>query len=147
MKRAIIVKGNPKIGKSSIITPIHDWIKNTYGATDVIKPANWKDGKVDEIRAILKVGKLVIGICSAGDDGATVNKFLDDCFKYDCDIIIGACRRRGSTFNSVRARLVYPSWITEWCMPEGIAPSANMALRISIGIDELKARLIALPKI
>ncbi|WDF54889.1 hypothetical protein [Mucilaginibacter sp. KACC 22063] len=147
MKRAIIVKGRSKVGKSSIIYQCYDWIIKHYTVTHLITPSTWMDGTVQEIKAIIQVGRLVIGICSAGDEQSTVDKHLDDCMMHSCDIIIGACRTRGGTFNTVRSRLSYPNYITEWCIPEWIAPAGKMSTRIRIGADELKARLTALPKL
>jgi Ni2+-binding GTPase involved in maturation of urease and hydrogenase len=150
MKRAVIVKGNPGIGKSTILLAIYDWIKTTY--TPLIlheeiyhKIANDKSSPITDVFGIIQVGNLKIGLCSGGDDGHNVKNFIDESVKANCDIVVCACRRRGGTFNVIRANLTYPNFVTDWCIPESISPS--ISIRVSVGIEEVKARLIGLPKI
>ncbi len=143
MKRAIIVKGTASIGKSTIIYSIYDWIVSTY-CTKPIMNSIWVTNGVHEVRAVLEIGKLKIGIASPGDNAQEVDHNLDEFFKHDVDIIICACRTRGYSFDTVRKRLPYPKYVTNWCVPEWISP--KISVRVPIAIDELKALLIGLSK-
>jgi hypothetical protein len=142
MKRAIIVRGNPGVGKTPILIAIYDWIKRTYGPAIIDEEIYTSD-----VYGILEVGNLRIGLCSAGDDGPSVDDFISKCFRYNCDIIVGACRSRGPTYNLIRARLTYPDFVIEYVIPEWIVSRTSESSRIIIGVDEVKTRLIGLPKI
>jgi hypothetical protein len=141
MKRAIIVKGTANTGKSTIIFSIYDWIVSTY-CVKPIANSTWVTNGVNEVRAVLEVGKLKIGIASPGDTYQEVDQNLDEFFKHDVDIIICSCRTRGYSFDHVRRRLPYPQYVTNWCIPEWISPS--ISVRVPIAINELKALLIGL---
>jgi copper chaperone CopZ len=143
MKRAIIVRGTANIGKTRIIYSIYDWVITTY-CVKPITNAIWTVDGGHEVRAVLEIGKLKIGIGSTGDNVEEVDQNLDEFFKHNVDIIICACRTRGYSYDTVRERLRYPDYVTTWCQPEEI--SSEISTRVKIAIEEVKALLIGLSK-
>jgi len=138
MKRAIIVRGQSGSGKTSVLMNVHSWIMSTYSPS-ILYDAFW----TTDIFQIFTIGGIKIGFCSAGDEGADVQSFLDDCILHKCDLIIGACRGKQSTYNAVKTTLTYPSFIVNWTITYKVASHLVTSYNLQ-WFDEVKALLIGL---
>jgi len=91
MKRAIIVQGQSGSGKTTTIRWIFRWLRLYYKPTI----SNfWDNG---DLSCDLLIGGLNIRLCSAGDEGPFVHDYLTNAIASNANIIIGACRGKGST--------------------------------------------------
>lgn len=145
MKQILIIKGVSNTGKTTKINEIANWIINTYGASNTIGLDPLDMGK--NIFGILTVKNLKIGINSAGDDLASVQKI--ERIQNECDIIIGCCRTKGETFqfyykNYTRGK----GWMDIYFNSDEFpaADLINQKLRDDLIIDGLKCCLIGLEK-
>lgn len=94
-KTIIAIWGVSKSGKSSVLKKTINILKEN--ATDFVILIDGTDKK-----AIIKFGKIIIGIETQGDPGGrqenSLKEFVD---KYECDIILCASRTYGSTVYSI----------------------------------------------
>ncbi len=98
MKTIICIWGASNQGKSETIKGLVPIILNNYpnATTDPVTISYHAD-----IKAIIDIGLLKIGIHSQGDVAHWVRIGLDDLAANACDIIICACRSRGLTLHEV----------------------------------------------
>ena len=96
-KLVIANKGIRSQGKSSSIKKVFDKLQSKY-PNGVIK---YKKGK--EIKAILIINNIKIGIESEGDPFSRIFESIDEFVKENCDIIVVACRTRGETYDKVKS--------------------------------------------
>jgi hypothetical protein len=101
-KLLIAVRGPANSGKTATIVRVYKIIEKKYKPNVLsVTPPFW--GK--EIRAILTIEKIKIGIVSLGDPSNKPRKNLEYFLQYfsrqDCQIIICACRTKGSTYDAV----------------------------------------------
>lgn len=93
MKKTIIAnKGIGSQGKSSTIKIIANKIKENYSTADF----NYLIKKGD-IKLVITIDKIKIGIESEGDPGGRLAESLDYFAEIKCDIIICSCRTSGQT--------------------------------------------------
>jgi len=158
MKKIFILKGISGCGKTTKINTIADWIINTYTIPNTIglDPTNY----LIDTFGILTIGKLKIGINSAGDHENQVKKIdklvelslsnnQDSDSNNDIDIIICACRTRGKGRKHITKNYNYSKgWLQKFINVEKFNPSnilleTNRDKRI---FDELKTWLVGLEK-
>jgi hypothetical protein len=96
-KLVIANKGIRSQGKSSSIKKVFDKLQSKY-PNGVI---TYKKGK--EIKAILIINNIKIGIESEGDPFSRIFESIDEFVKENCDIIVVACRTRGETYDKVKS--------------------------------------------
>ena len=96
-KLVIANKGIRSQGKSSSIKKVFDNLQSKY-SNGVI---TYKKGK--EIKAILIINNIKIGIESEGDPFSRIFESIDEFVKENCDIIVVACRTRGETYDKVKS--------------------------------------------
>lgn len=96
-KLVIANKGIRSQGKSSSIKKVFDKLQSKY-SNGVI---TYKKGK--EIKAILIINNIKIGIESEGDPFSRIFESIDEFVKENCDIIVVACRTRGETYDKVKS--------------------------------------------
>lgn len=94
-KIAIINSGGASRGKSTTIRAVYSALRYKYEAIDTPLP----DG---DIKGVIQVEGVKIGIESQGDPNSRQVKSIDEFVAQGCDIIIAACRTRGETINRVR---------------------------------------------
>lgn len=97
MRKLVIAnRGAGGIGKSSAIKAVYQLLKDKgYNPDEEV----WQGG---DIKAIFKIDGVKIGISSQGDpDSCMENNMEDFVNKYDCGIIITACRMKSHTYQKV----------------------------------------------
>lgn len=99
MKKIIVVKGKSEVGKTTSIKQIYQWIKTNYIVRNIL-PNTWTGA---DIKTIIEADNFRIGICSAGDYGDIVKSYLAEFEKYNCHLIICACRTKGETFHAIQS--------------------------------------------
>jgi hypothetical protein len=96
IKTVIVNRGVGEQGKTTSIKKVYRVLKQTY--PQVIILSEFDDG---DIRAIIEIGGVKIGIESQGDpysrQGGSLRNFVNE----GCDIIVVACRTKGDTLNNV----------------------------------------------
>lgn len=90
-KTIIAVKGIGEQGKSTTIKLLTDLIKTTYPHTETVYEDN------GDIKVILEVKGLKIGIESQGDPNSRQAKSINDFITENCQIIICSSRTSGHT--------------------------------------------------
>jgi Tfp pilus assembly pilus retraction ATPase PilT len=137
MKKAIIVKGRSGSGKTTTLTDFYSWVLATY------KPVINHQSTNGDIDADIQVGSLRIRINSSGDEGHHVDQFLKSAVNQNFDIIIGACRGKGSTSHAVRNNLTYPNYVVDYVHTHHVS-AVQLSAFLSLKLDELKARITGL---
>lgn len=150
MKKIFILKGVSNTGKTTKINQIAEWIINTYSVANTIgldvtdlEKNTW---------GVLIIGKLKIGINSAGDDENEIKKIdkLLKKFDNDIDIIICACRTKGISYQHLYKNYIRPKgWLDTYINVEEHNPTdlASQSARDIIIHNELKAWLTGLEKL
>lgn len=154
MKKIFVLKGGNDSGKTTKINQVAEWIINTYSIPNTIglDVLNYRK----DTFGILTIGKLKIGINSAGDTEFEVKK-IDSLFNSGInndihdgiDIIICACRTKGKGKKHILNNYNYTSgWLQKFINIEKFpkADIANQTARDLRKINELKTWLIGLPK-
>lgn len=155
MKKIFVLKGGNNSGKTTKINQIAEWIINTYSIPNTIglDVLNYRK----DTFGILTIGKLKIGINSAGDTEFEVKK-IDNLFNsdinndiniIDIDIIICACRTKGKGRKYILNKYNYSNgWLQKFINIEKFPKTdiANQTARDIRKINELKTWLIGLPK-
>ena len=89
--------GSGNKGKSSSIKEVYKLLANQYPeSVNVIHPLESGD-----VKAIIKVNDVFVGIESQGDPNSRVFTSLGDFRKAGCQIIVVACRSYGNTKEAV----------------------------------------------
>lgn len=94
-KTIFVLQGKSSVGKTTTIKKIYNLLINELSAERV--NANSEVLNKNDIRVILKIDNVYIGIGSEGDPGSELDKNLEIFVKNQCQIIICACRTRGRT--------------------------------------------------
>lgn len=94
-KTALAIRGISGKGKSATIKLIREELKRRYSHTESLLI---DDG---DIKSIITISELKIGIESQGDPNSRQGKSLDDFVSRGCHIIICACRTNGETQQNV----------------------------------------------
>jgi hypothetical protein len=91
-----VLKGRSNVGKSTVIRKVYELLIRKYkGSTE-----EYLDSGSD-IRVVLTINKIKVGIESQGDIGEILDKSLELFLKVRCKIIICATRTRGQTVNTI----------------------------------------------
>lgn len=146
MKRKIFYfKGSGNTGKTTKINTVAEWIINTYRIANTIGLDTTNLEK--DTYGILTIGKLKIGINSAGDNKPEVSKI--DNFAQEVDIIICSCRTKNGSFQHIRSNYNYAhGWLGVKLKVDNLASTdiAGQATRDTRLIEDLKTWLIGLEK-
>src|SRR5580693_7524427 len=97
MKKTVIaISGASNQGKSASIKEIVQRITLRF-------PSAFVDYKINtaDVKAIIQIGHVKIGIESQGDPGSRLGASLQEFIKEGCDIIVCATRTRGETVELV----------------------------------------------
>lgn len=101
MNKTIIANwGHSKQGKSQTIKLVAELILNKY-PNATVTPTEYQ-GKKD-IKIIITIGTVKIGIESTGDPNSRLFQSLDEFTNANCDVIICATRTSGETEKAVLA--------------------------------------------
>lgn len=104
MRKLVIAdRGAGSIGKSSAVREVFYQLSREYKP----KLEEWQYEKdTGDIKAIFEIGGVKVGVESQGDPGCDMEETMKDfAVKYECDIIVTACRTKGSTFQKVNTYL------------------------------------------
>ena len=85
--------GKAQSGKSSSIKEVFNKLIATYPYKVLIK-----DG---DIKAIITIGNVLVGIESQGDPNSRMIQSMNDFVSMGCQIIVAACRTSGKTYNKI----------------------------------------------
>lgn len=98
MKKIVIaLRGVANQGKSSSIKEAYNLIRQSFSIDSITHEISGAD-----IRAVLTVGNIKIGIESQGDPSSRLVESLKLFLSLDCQIIICTTRTRGSTVDAVQ---------------------------------------------
>lgn len=98
MKTILVNKGRARQGKSESIIKTAQLLQQKYPNAK-IEPANID--YTQDIKLIMTIDDIKIGIESKGDPNSRLPKSLDDFSKKDCDIILCSSRTSGSTVKAI----------------------------------------------
>jgi hypothetical protein len=100
MKKGILyhIYGTASQGKTTVIKKIYEKIKHKYHDVEVVEELILSD-----IRCIIVVNGVKIGIESQGDPNSRLFSSLEYFKKSRCDMIICASRTRGKTIQAVKS--------------------------------------------
>jgi hypothetical protein len=143
MRHLILLRGVDDTGKTTKINRIAQRIINNHGAANTIglDPSNLRINTF----GILSVGNLRIGINSAGDNQAEVEK--SEKIRNAVNILICACRTKGKPFRYFDSYL-WPEWFTNilnvpWHRPSDVSAQASRDANL---LESLRLLLTGLPK-
>ena len=96
MKKVIALRGCSNIGKSNTIKKSYELLSTKY-------PNAGKDHEISDvdIRVILTIHGVKVGIESQGDPGGRLAKSLRLFVNFGCKVIVCATRTRGQTVDAV----------------------------------------------
>jgi len=96
MKKIFILKGVSNVGKTTKILNIIEWIIRIYkvNENDIILTKTTEN----DVCGVIKIGNLIIGFNTAGDDENQIKKIDILISENEIDILICSCRTRGKTF-------------------------------------------------
>lgn len=86
------IRGKANIGKTSTIKYIYEFLKEKYPNSVIEKVILSTD-----IKIVITINNILIGIESQGDPNSRLAESLDDFIKNNCNIIICGARTRGMT--------------------------------------------------
>ncbi len=96
MKKTVIaIKGLSERGKSDTIKRLRHLINSSYKTTETV----YEDS--GDIKVIIQLKSIKVGIESQGDPNSRQPKSIDDFIKAQCDIIICTCRTKNDTKRAV----------------------------------------------
>lgn len=104
-----VLKGVANVGKSQTIKKAYELIIEKYPNTETEEVSNYPN---IEIRAIITINDIKIGIESQGDPNGRLINSLSLFTKKKCQIIICATRTRGATVNAVKN--LQPGYTIVW---------------------------------
>jgi Cdc6-like AAA superfamily ATPase len=106
----LAIRGTANTGKTTTVKMVYESIRQKYRDLEEtrIVPPRW--GK--EIRVILNINKIKIGIETHGDPNSTLEESLTIFAKRKCKVIICACRTRGRTREAVSE--MAPKYRVKW---------------------------------
>lgn len=96
-KIAIANRGKSNQGKSTTIRDIYYMLKDKY------EPSNKTIFGGSDVKAIIIVGEIKIGIECQGDPSSRHGESIDQFVKEGCHVIISACRTKGETCQKMRS--------------------------------------------
>lgn len=123
-KTVLVVWGASNQGKSSSIKEIVNLLPSRF-------PTAFVDMRIPggDIQAIVTIGKVKIGIESAGDPGSRLPTSLQLFIREGCEVIVCATRTRGSTVTEVEAVHVKHKfdivWTSNYYSREKNVPDSN----------------------
>ncbi len=145
-KKIFVLKGTGNCGKTSKINTIANWIIDNYKISNTVGLDKANLGV--DTNGILTIGKLKIGINSAGDDLWQVKKI--DALASEVDILICSCRTKGAGRAHIINNYNYSKgWLCKFISIEKYAATntSAQASRDLLKVEELKAWLIGLEKL
>lgn len=150
MKKIFILKGVANTGKTTKINQIAEWIINSYSVANTVG-LDVTDLEINTW-GVLTIGKLKIGINSAGDNEGEIKKIdeLLNKFDNDIDIIICACRTKGISYQHLYKNYIRPKgWLDTYINVEEYKPTevAKQSARDARIFNELKVWLTGLEKL
>ena len=104
MNKLIIANtGTGNQGKSSSIKEVYNLLVSRYpNNVQIIHPV-----KSGDVKAIVDVKGVCIGIESQGDPNSRMFQSLQDFLNAGCDIVVIACRTSGETYKAVKGMHQY----------------------------------------
>ena len=101
MKRLVIAdRGCSDLGKSAAVKCVYYLLKSEGYRLELEK---WQyREEYGDIKAIFNFDGVKVGIESQGDPGYDMESTIDEFVEKGCEIIVTACRTKGSTFVKVR---------------------------------------------
>lgn len=107
MKKTILVlRGKSNIGKTTTIKKVYELLKEKYpqsNINEIIAKRNTLGEIEYDIKVIIIIDGIKIGIESQGDPGSRLEKSLKYFIDNKCDIILCAARTWGKTNNIIEA--------------------------------------------
>jgi hypothetical protein len=107
-EKLIILQGNPKIGKTTTLLHVIDFLKKERGFVPINPPGKGKDQRV-----LLRNDQgFSVAICTAGDSLEIIEENYRFFLKHKCDVMISACsinvttHMRGSHTNLMKTALI-----------------------------------------
>ncbi|KAF2517517.1 hypothetical protein E0W68_11145 [Flavobacterium salilacus subsp. salilacus] len=89
-------------GKSNTLRAFANLLLRTYPSYNPIFPIPMKVHAIDDIRVVVEINGVIIGVESQGDPNTHLQDRLTDLAKnYKCDIILCTTRTRGETVHAV----------------------------------------------
>lgn len=98
MKKIVALRGSANKGKSETLRIVIQKLKEKYSSVSY-KPFEQNDK--DEKCVFDNLKGMKIGVETQGDPGCRLPKSLQDFTQMMCDIIICACRTKGSTIEAI----------------------------------------------
>lgn len=101
MKRLVIAdRGCGGLGKSSAVKSVYYLLKSEGYELELEEWQGWEE--YGDIKAIFLLNGVKVGIESQGDPDSKMEGTIDEFIERGCEIIVTACRTKGSTFTKVR---------------------------------------------
>jgi hypothetical protein len=101
MKRLVIAnRGCGGLGKSSAVRSLFYLLKREGYELEQEEWQGWEE--YGDIKAIFLINGVKVGIESQGDPDSKMEGTIDEFIERGCEIIVTACRTKGSTFIKVR---------------------------------------------
>ncbi len=101
MKRLVIAdRGCGGLGKSSAVKSVYYLLKSEGYEPELEEWQGWEE--YGDIKAIFLINGVKVGIESQGDPDSKMEGTIDEFIERGCEIIVTACRTKGSTFTKVR---------------------------------------------
>lgn len=98
MKKLVIANSNfGEHGKSSSIKEVFNQLRSKYPTNVEILIDD------DDIKAIVIVNGIKVGIESQGDPYSRMQDSMDDFVNYNCEIIVAACRTKWGTYEKIQS--------------------------------------------
>lgn len=101
MKKLVIAnRGCGGLGKSSAVKSVYYLLKSEGYEPELEVWQGWEE--YGDIKAIFLIKGVKVGIESQGDPDSKMEGTIDEFIERGCEIIVTACRTKGSTFTKVR---------------------------------------------
>lgn len=81
-----------------------------------------------DIKAIVEVAGILVGIESQGDPGSRMPQSMDDFVAAGCDIIVTSCRTRGETYDKINIDLNNQGYDIIWTSNDKYYDSNNLMI-------------------
>jgi hypothetical protein len=99
LSKAIALRGKGRIGKSQTIRTVDELLRNRYSSAIVEHEYRTRV----ELRAVLNINGVKIGIESTGENIKRINESFDLFLRLGCEVIICATRTTGNTVTAVNS--------------------------------------------
>lgn len=107
MKRVFALSGKANSGKSTTVRKLFELLRPESSECNILRQTS------KEIRAILRIEEVLVGIESKGDVSDHVEASLKDFAQKRCHVIVCACRtKRGNVVTAVEC--LRPEYDIEW---------------------------------